>query len=98
VFSLAEPPHPGPRHPPRGMGLHAHQPRHQDHHLTPRRAPRHPHPRRRRAGQWQLDVSSAGRVWYVIDTTTHTVWVTLATAGHPGATATDTGKGTSRTR
>lgn len=44
--------------------------------------------------QWQLDVSSAGRVWYVIDTTTHTVWVTLATTGHPGAT--DPGKGSGR--
>ena len=39
-------------------------------------------------------MSSAGRVWYVIDTTTHTVWVTLATTGHPGAT--DAGKGTSK--
>ncbi len=45
----------------------------------------------RELAQWQLDVSSAGRVWYVIDTTTHTVWGTLATTGHPGAT--DTGKG-----
>lgn len=44
--------------------------------------------------QWQLDVSSAGRVWYVVDTSTHTVRVTLATTGHPGAT--DSGKGSGR--
>lgn len=44
--------------------------------------------------QWQLDVSSAGRVWYVIDTAAHTVWVTLASTGHPGAT--DSGKGSGR--
>jgi len=44
--------------------------------------------------QWQLDVSSAGRVWYVIDTRTHTIWVTLASTGHPGAT--DAGKGSGR--
>lgn len=41
--------------------------------------------------QWQLDVSSAGRLWYVIDALRHTVWVTLASTGHPGAT--DHGKG-----
>lgn len=41
--------------------------------------------------QWQLDESSAGRVWDLIDTTSHTVRVTLATTGHPRAT--DSGKG-----
>ena len=44
--------------------------------------------------QWQIDVSSAGRVWYVIDTTSHTVWVTLAKTGHPAAT--DRGKGSGK--
>lgn len=44
--------------------------------------------------QWQIDVSSADRVWYVIDTASHTVWVTLAKTGHPAAT--DPGKGSGR--
>lgn len=47
--------------------------------------------------QWQIDVSAGGRVWYCVDEATETVWVTLASASHPGAT-TSKGKNTSRNR
>ena len=36
--------------------------------------------------QWQYEVTGAGRIWYCIDDASHTVWLTAATPGHPGAT------------
>lgn len=38
--------------------------------------------------QWQYDISSSARVWYCTDTETKTVWLTLASSGHPKATET----------
>lgn len=36
--------------------------------------------------QWQYDISSSARLWYCIDPSSHTVWLTLASMGHPHAT------------
>jgi hypothetical protein len=36
--------------------------------------------------QWQFELAGGGRVWYAIDETTHTVWITTATARHPNET------------
>jgi hypothetical protein len=36
--------------------------------------------------QWQIEVTGAGRVWYVIDDGAHTVWLVWAGTGHPKAT------------
>jgi hypothetical protein len=36
--------------------------------------------------QWQYEVTSGGRIWYLIDDATHTVWLTYAGTGHPKAT------------
>jgi len=36
--------------------------------------------------QWQLEVTGAGRLWYVIDDERRTVILTMATVGHPKAT------------
>lgn len=36
--------------------------------------------------QWQLEVTSGGRIWYLLDPDRHTVWITLAGVGHPKAT------------
>jgi hypothetical protein len=35
--------------------------------------------------QW-FELAGGGRVWYAIDETTHTVWITTATARHPNET------------
>jgi hypothetical protein len=35
--------------------------------------------------QWQIEVTSAGRVWYLVDDDTRTVWVMHAGPGHPKA-------------
>lgn len=40
--------------------------------------------------QWQYEVTGGGRVWYVVDVETRTVWVTHASPGHPKRT--DRGK------
>lgn len=45
--------------------------------------------------QWQYDISSAARVWYCTDVANTTVWLTLASSGHPKATTTKA-KGASR--
>ena len=37
----------------------------------------------RRLPQWQYEVLSAGRVWYAIDEDERTLWITLASVGHP---------------
>jgi hypothetical protein len=36
--------------------------------------------------QWQFEVTAGGRIWYLIDDTTRTVWITYAGTGHPKAT------------
>ena len=35
---------------------------------------------------WQYEVTGGGRLWYVIDDQTKTVWLTEATTGHPKVT------------
>jgi hypothetical protein len=35
---------------------------------------------------WQLEVTGAGRVWYLVDHESHTVWIDHAGPGHPKAT------------
>ncbi|MGW6447689.1 hypothetical protein [Lentzea sp. NPDC055074] len=36
--------------------------------------------------QWQYEVTSGGRIWYVIDEERKTVWITHAGTGHPKLT------------
>lgn len=36
--------------------------------------------------QWQLEVTSGGRIWYLVDTAKRTLWMRLATTGHPSQT------------
>ena len=36
--------------------------------------------------QWQIEVTSGGRIWYLVDHTKRTLWIRLATTGHPGQT------------
>ena len=36
--------------------------------------------------QWQYEVTGAGRLWYCIDDTKRTIWLTEASPGHPRAT------------
>jgi hypothetical protein len=36
--------------------------------------------------QWQVKVSSGGRIWYLPDDEEHPVWVVYASAAHPKAT------------
>ena len=36
--------------------------------------------------QWQIKVSSSGRIWYLPDDSKRTVWVTKATPSHPKET------------
>lgn len=36
--------------------------------------------------QWQIEVTGAGRIWYVVDVAKRAVWITLATTGHPKQT------------
>jgi hypothetical protein len=35
---------------------------------------------------WQIEVTGAGRVWYLVDHKTATVWIDYAGPGHPKAT------------
>ena len=42
--------------------------------------------RGRTCEQWQIEVTSAGRVWYLLDTAADTRWITFAGTGHPRAT------------
>jgi len=37
-------------------------------------------------GQWQFEVTGAGRIWYCIDDGARTVWMTAASVGHPKVT------------
>ncbi|GAA3445769.1 hypothetical protein [Planomonospora venezuelensis] len=36
--------------------------------------------------QWQYEVTGGGRVWYVVDVETRTVWITYASPRHPKVT------------
>ena len=36
--------------------------------------------------QWQIEVTSAGRIWYLVDDEARTVWIMHAGPGHPKAT------------
>ncbi|NLG56371.1 MAG: hypothetical protein GX542_12135 [Rhodococcus sp.] len=36
--------------------------------------------------QWQFEVTGNGRIWYVVDSERHTLWIRLASCGHPKAT------------
>lgn len=36
--------------------------------------------------QWQFEVTGGGRIWYLIEDTTRTVWITYAGTAHPKAT------------
>jgi hypothetical protein len=40
----------------------------------------------REMAQWQIEVTSGGRIWYLLDEERHTVWVKLASPGRPKAT------------
>ena len=40
----------------------------------------------RRLAQWQIEVTSGGRVRYLLDTDKRTVWVQMASTRHPKAT------------
>ena len=36
--------------------------------------------------QWQYEVTGAGRIWYLVDSVNHILWLKHASAGHPKAT------------
>lgn len=36
--------------------------------------------------RWQYEVTGGGRIWYLIDDTRRTAWITYAGTGHPKAT------------
>ncbi|MEV6767693.1 hypothetical protein AB0N05_03575 [Nocardia sp. NPDC051030] len=36
--------------------------------------------------RWQYEVTSGGRIWYLIDDDERTAWITYAGTGHPKAT------------
>jgi hypothetical protein len=36
--------------------------------------------------QWQYEVTSGGRLWYLVDTEKRTLWLRHAGPGHPSAT------------
>ncbi len=38
--------------------------------------------------QWQYEVTGGGRIWYLVNHDTHTVWLTYAGTGHPRSTDT----------
>lgn len=40
----------------------------------------------RKLEQWQIEVTSSGRIWYLVDDEKHTVWVVYASAQHPKPT------------
>ncbi len=35
---------------------------------------------------WQIEVTGGGRIWYLVDPETRTVWIDYAGPSHPGAT------------
>lgn len=38
------------------------------------------------ANRWQIEVTGAGRIWYLVDPESSTVWIDHAGPGHPRAT------------
>jgi hypothetical protein len=42
--------------------------------------------RGRACAHWQIEVTGAGRIWYLADLETHTVWIDYAGPAHPRAT------------
>jgi hypothetical protein len=36
--------------------------------------------------QWQIEVTGAGRIWYLVGTVRDTCWITFAGTGHPRET------------
>ncbi|MFI9385328.1 hypothetical protein [Kutzneria sp. NPDC052558] len=36
--------------------------------------------------QWQIEVTGSGRIWYLVDRSRQTIWVTYASLRHPKAT------------
>ncbi|MCG5120906.1 hypothetical protein M2168_002612 [Streptomyces sp. CZ24] len=36
--------------------------------------------------QWQIEVTGSGRIWYLLDVSRATCWITYAGTGHPRAT------------
>ena len=36
--------------------------------------------------QWQYEVTSGGRIWYLVDETGHTLWLKYASTAHPKIT------------
>ena len=36
--------------------------------------------------RWQIEVTGAGRIWYLVDRESSTVWIDYAGPGHPRAT------------
>lgn len=36
--------------------------------------------------QWQIELTGAGRIWYLVDDDKHTVWIVEVALGHPKAT------------
>jgi hypothetical protein len=42
--------------------------------------------RGRTCEQWQIEVTGAGRIWYLLDLDHNTCWITFASTGHPRAT------------
>jgi hypothetical protein len=40
----------------------------------------------RTLAQWQYEVTSGGRIWYLVDADRRTLWVQAASTGHPKAT------------
>jgi len=36
--------------------------------------------------RWQIEVTGAGRVWYLVDHESRTIWIDYAGPGHPRAT------------
>jgi hypothetical protein len=38
------------------------------------------------SAHWQIEVTGAGRIWYLVDLETHTVWIDYAGPAHPPAT------------
>lgn len=36
--------------------------------------------------QWEIEVTGAGRIFYLLDRDKHTIWITKASPGHPKGT------------
>jgi hypothetical protein len=36
--------------------------------------------------RWQIEVTGAGRIWYLVDSEGATIWIDVARPGHPKAT------------